>query len=339
MVSLILGPLLAGITAVAAAASTTTDPAAPTTTAPTFSVLTITVQALTTTFTPPPKCAESHLSMMSPPGYEIWLNEPMPVPGPPVANCYPSEFMQGYHSMANSSSSIAPFFKPLVCPQGWYTAQEWPNGYIACCNSGYLLHLPDSTVDPDRPAYGGTCYSQFTVGQTVNVTKYGTASLSGTGKFAATTSVDSAYAHPMDGYKVGAVPVQSGSATPSDPDEKNGLSGGRHRRHRDWRGGGTWRHRRGGLLPLPPARQQANQNNTNVTVPPATATTEQAYWPKDATSPSVTEQSHDAASANTPQWQRPPQHELHSPHYAAELDNTQFHGELPGNWHGNELRG
>ncbi|KAK7984575.1 hypothetical protein PG989_011977 [Apiospora arundinis] len=358
------GPLVAALTAAttaaaqaAAAATASPTPAPSTTAAPTFSVLTITVQALTTTFTPPPKCRESHLSMMSPPKYEIWLNEPQPVPGPPIGECYPSEFIQGYKSMANSSSSIAPFFKPLVCPEGWHTAQEWPNGYIACCNSGYNLHLPESTADPDRPAYGGTCYSNFLVGQTVNVTKYGTASLTGTGLFPATSVADQAYAHPMDGYKVGAVPGTTSSTPSSSDDAKSGISGGAI--------AGIVI----GAIALVAAivlsvfflfrrRQQQMQQDASQHDPSAQmayAPSEPPHSSKGFGSPTVTANSHDpTVSANSDagyqhqQWQQQQQqqhqqqmspHELHSPAPAAELANTYRQGELDGDWRGHELRG
>lgn len=98
-------------------------------------MVTITVQALTTTFTPPGTCTENRLTMLAPSaGWYVWLNEPAPVPGTIVGDCYPTEFIQGYFSELGASSSIAPFFKPLVCPKGWHTAETWANGYIACCN-------------------------------------------------------------------------------------------------------------------------------------------------------------------------------------------------------------
>jgi hypothetical protein len=39
-------------------------------------------------------------------------------------------------------------------------------------SSEYTLHPPDTTVDPRRPGYGGTCYSDLTVGATYSVTAY-----------------------------------------------------------------------------------------------------------------------------------------------------------------------
>ncbi|KAK8008134.1 acid protease [Apiospora marii] len=334
MVSLVLlGPLLAaGITAVAAqtTAPPTTEPttAAPSTTrAPGVSVVTITVQALTTTFTPPGTCTENRLTMLAPSaGYYVWLNEPVPVPGAMVGDCYPTEFMQGYVSEVGASSSIAPMFKPLVCPVGWHTAQTWANGYIACCNEGYELTPPTVTVDKERPAYGGTCYSTMTVGQTVPVSKFGNDSFTAMGNFVATKAEDHVFGHVMDGYKVGAVPGEN--------DQKTGLNGGAI--------AGIVIGVVLGLCAIGLAafflfrrrrQQQANKNTPNdngapAELTPGTATSEQAYWPKEsAASPSISE---------APPNARPT--ELHSPAYAHELDNTHYQ-ELPGNWQGHEMAG
>ncbi|KAK8132301.1 hypothetical protein PG999_000474 [Apiospora kogelbergensis] len=334
------GPLvaaLAGATAVAAQTKTPAPETAPTPTTgtPVFSVLTITLQALTTKFTPPPKCMESHLSMMSPPKYEIWLNEPQPVPGETHGECYPSEFMQGYKSMANSSSSIAPFFKPLVCPEGWHTASEWPNGYIACCNSGYNLVLPTTTADPERPAYGGTCYSNFLVGQTVNVTKYGPSSMSGTGLFPATSVADQAYAHLMDGYKMDA------NSPSSVRYPHSGLNGGAiagivigvvaaliaialavfllFRRRRQ-------------LQP-----QAGHDHGAPAVAQSGYAPSDQTNVQKDVISPTTTAYSHDPSAGGNAQWQQPPSHELDPRARAAELESAHLQGELESNWHGHEL--
>jgi hypothetical protein len=95
----------------------------------------VTIQPLTTTFTPPASCGGKHLSQMSSPGYYIWLDEPNPVPNTIVGGCYPPEFIDGYTSIYNASSSVAVYFSPLVCPQGWHTATRATNGYIACCAS------------------------------------------------------------------------------------------------------------------------------------------------------------------------------------------------------------
>lgn len=185
-----------------ATATATTTSATPTTTTPSISVLTLTVKPLTTTFTPPSSCGEMHLTQLSSPGYQIWLNEPQPVPNSKFGDCYPSGFIEGYTSITNASSSVAPLFSPLVCPEGWTTAKAWTNGYIACCASGFLLHPPDTTVDSNRPAYGGTCYSNFVAGQTVTVTGYDSAGVTGTAPWVASATTDQAYAHPIDGFQV-----------------------------------------------------------------------------------------------------------------------------------------
>ncbi|KAI1451893.1 hypothetical protein F4805DRAFT_473005 [Annulohypoxylon moriforme] len=179
-----------------ASGTPTTASAISTTTTPSISVLTLTVKPLTTTFTPPSSCGEMRLTQLSSPGYQLWLNEPQPI--------------------SNSSSSVAPLFSPLVCPKGWTAAKTWTNGYIACCASGFLLHPPDTTVDPNRPAYGGTCYSNFQVGQTAEVTAYDSASVTATAEWVASATNDQAYAHPIDGFQE----VSDDSTSPA------GLSGG-----------------------------------------------------------------------------------------------------------------
>ncbi|KAI2785581.1 hypothetical protein F4815DRAFT_497700 [Daldinia loculata] len=181
------------------------------TTVPSVSVLTLTERYLTTTFTPPASCREVHLTQLSSPGYQLWLNEPQPVPNSKIGDCYPSGYINGY----TSGYSIAPMFSPLVCPEGWNTARTWPNGYIACCASGFQLHLPDEPVDTNRPAYGGTCYSNFEVGQTATVTAYDSASVTATVEWVASATNDQAYAHPIDGF-----------ALSTDDSKSTGLSGG-----------------------------------------------------------------------------------------------------------------
>ncbi|KAF2087595.1 hypothetical protein K490DRAFT_65426 [Saccharata proteae CBS 121410] len=168
------------------------------------------VDALTTTFSPPATCTQNHLTILSSPGYMIWVNEPVPVPSTTVSACYPSQFLDGYTS--TSSSSIAPFISPLVCPDGWVTAMTGPSSYIACCPTGYELAPPTVTVSPSRPAYGGTCYSNFASGQTVNITVYNSASLVATSTWLASDSTDQAYGHVIDGIAA-YIPTTAANAT------------------------------------------------------------------------------------------------------------------------------
>ncbi|KAI4861602.1 hypothetical protein F4820DRAFT_56007 [Hypoxylon rubiginosum] len=107
-------------------------------------------------------------------------------------------------------------FSPLVCPEGWTTAKTWTNGYIACCASGFLLHPPDTTIDKNRPAYGGTCYSNFAASQTVKVTAYDSAGVTATVDWVASGTTDQAYAHPIDGFQLAAV---------TSADSQNSASG------------------------------------------------------------------------------------------------------------------
>lgn len=104
------------------------------------------VAALTTTFTPPATCGDDLLTMLTAKSYEIWINEPLPIPGTTQGDCYPSQWIEGYTSVVGASSSIAPLLSPLVCPSGWTTQQDstWSTGYMACCAS-YVLRPPSPT--------------------------------------------------------------------------------------------------------------------------------------------------------------------------------------------------
>lgn len=95
------------------------------------------VAALTTTFTPPATCTDDLLTMLTAKSFQIWINEPLPLPGSMLGDCYPSEWIDGYTSVVSSSSSVAPMMSPLVCPSGWKTQSDdtWTSGYIACCAS------------------------------------------------------------------------------------------------------------------------------------------------------------------------------------------------------------
>jgi len=74
------------------------------------------------------------------------------------------------------------------------------SNYIACCPSGYQLHRPDTTILQDRPGYGGTCYSDFTMGKTVYVTAYNATGATNLAAWTASTSGAQAYAHVIDGF-------------------------------------------------------------------------------------------------------------------------------------------
>lgn len=149
--------------------------------------------------------------------FRIWLNEPLPVPGSTFSSCYPSAWIADYSSVEGQSSSIAPLVSPMVCPSGWDTAssvsQGTLSGYLACCPSGFNLTLPATTAVSTRPFYGGTCYSDFTVGDTITVAKYASTSLSATIPFTP-KSTDQAFAHPIDGFIRGAaIATATGSSS------------------------------------------------------------------------------------------------------------------------------
>lgn len=90
---------------------------------------------LTTTFIPPESCNQEQLTMLSSPGYFIWLNEPVPAPGTTVSDCYPPEFMSyytTYHVNPTTVGSLVPLMSPLVCPYGWQVVSK-EGDYQACC--------------------------------------------------------------------------------------------------------------------------------------------------------------------------------------------------------------
>ena len=95
------------------------------------------VFAVSTTFTPPATCTQSHLTLMEYYQYQIWLNYPDPVPGTTSTACYPSQFMSSYFS-AQKLTTPLPAPTPLVCPVGYGTILSTTvssSEYIACCPS------------------------------------------------------------------------------------------------------------------------------------------------------------------------------------------------------------
>jgi hypothetical protein len=89
--------------------------------------------AITTTFTAPSACAQATggLTILENKKYEIWLNEPVPVPGTTITSCYPSQFISSYLLEKGGITQAA--FSPLVCPSGYATQGPFTSNYIACC--------------------------------------------------------------------------------------------------------------------------------------------------------------------------------------------------------------
>ncbi|KAI1489614.1 hypothetical protein F5X96DRAFT_640078 [Biscogniauxia mediterranea] len=173
---------------------------------------------LTTTFIPPDDCNNGQLTMLSSPGYFIWLNEPVPVSESTFSSCYPSEFMkeyQTYHINPTTVGSRVPLMSPLICPFGWETLTSIDN-YIACCPTNFLLSPPETTMDANRPAYGGTCYSDWTLGQTASVSAFGSSSYIGMTLASAKTVPFQVYAHVIDGIVATATQQTHTSSSGSD---------------------------------------------------------------------------------------------------------------------------
>ncbi|KAI0419533.1 hypothetical protein F5X98DRAFT_65976 [Xylaria grammica] len=172
---------------------------------------------LTTTFIPPESCNQGQYTQLSSPGYYLWLNEPVPVPGTTISDCYPREFMQyytNYHINPTNVGSRVPLMSPLVCPFGWH-APFTSGNYQACCPVGYGLTPPETPMDPNRPAYGGTCYNEWPLSSSTYVAVYGSASSSGFSLATATTSGFANYAHVIDGIVMStsnSLPAQGGGS-------------------------------------------------------------------------------------------------------------------------------
>lgn len=82
--------------------------------------------------------------------------------------------------------------------------------------SGYMLTPPKTLLDSNRPAYGGTCYSQWPLSSSAYVEVFGSASPSGTILITASTPGFANYAHVIDGIAVStSAPTSSRSGSPS----------------------------------------------------------------------------------------------------------------------------
>ncbi|KAI9684643.1 MAG: hypothetical protein M1829_000016 [Trizodia sp. TS-e1964] len=191
-----------------------------------------TIVPITTAFNAPTQCGDNHVSIIERSAFQIWNNEPVPVLNSTVSDCYPTEFLSSYIS---SGPTGLPF-SPLACPNWYQTILSQAIGnatYIACCPSGYLLALP-STKLPNRPAYGGTCYSDIS---TVTVTVYDNSTIVATSLWGQGVTSAQAYGHPMDGFlppQAVLAPFPNANSSsfnttipqPSFPPSPNHLSGG-----------------------------------------------------------------------------------------------------------------
>jgi hypothetical protein len=183
---------------------------------------------LTTVFTPHVSCNQNRLTMLSSPGYFIWLNEPVPVPGTTISDCYPPEFMKYYTTyLVNPMTigSLVPLMSPLVCPFGWQVVSK-RGDYQACCPSGYDFTPPQTTLDPNRPAYGGTCYSEWHLSSSTYVEVYGSTSSSGSKLVTASTSGFANYAHVIDGIAVPTLSEASSTTSSSQSSSKTSVGPG-----------------------------------------------------------------------------------------------------------------
>ncbi|KAG0650366.1 hypothetical protein D0Z07_3389 [Hyphodiscus hymeniophilus] len=174
--------------------------------------------AITTTWTAPSQCAQSvgGLTMLEVDQYRVWLNAILPVPGVTSTSCYPSQFISSF--LLQTGGVSQPAMSPLVCPAGYTTQGPFTSNYIACCPSGWDGLALASDAPSDRPAFGGTCYSNI-YNVPISVSFYDNSALKATSIFTATDSAAQAFASPYEGFALGVVVVQSttgaGSSTPA----------------------------------------------------------------------------------------------------------------------------
>ncbi|KAH7310009.1 hypothetical protein BKA65DRAFT_442142 [Rhexocercosporidium sp. MPI-PUGE-AT-0058] len=176
--------------------------------------------SLTTTFVPKvTACTENRVTMLANRAFQIWMNAPVPVPGTTFTDCYPSQFMTSF--LLSAGSVTQPAFAPLVCPQHYSAVGPYTSNYIACCPSAYSFAQPESTTFKDRPAFGGTCYSNIEMATPVLVTAYGSSGVTATSYFTATVTNAQAYAYPIDGFAFGVAEIESkitpGASTSTNP--------------------------------------------------------------------------------------------------------------------------
>ncbi|KAH9217513.1 hypothetical protein DL95DRAFT_386361 [Leptodontidium sp. 2 PMI_412] len=174
--------------------------------------------SLTTTFIPTATtCTENRVTMLANRAFQIWMNAPVPVPGTTFTDCYPSQYITSF--LLSAGSVTQPAFAPLICPQHYSAVGPYTSNYIACCPSEYSFAQPQSTAFKDRPAFGGTCYSNIDMATPVLVTAYGSSSVTATSYFTATVTNAQAYAHPIDGFAFGVAEIESkitlGASTPT----------------------------------------------------------------------------------------------------------------------------
>lgn len=67
-------------------------------------------------------------------------------------------------------------------------------------HSGYQFHPPNSIVDTDRPAYGGTCYSDMAANTNYPVVAYNETGDTVSQAFSTSATTVQAFAHPIDGF-------------------------------------------------------------------------------------------------------------------------------------------
>lgn len=137
------------------------------------------------------------------------------------------------HSILLSAPSITPLSDPiplitLPVVLGKHSLFMYQHRIDLKCHSEYSFAQPTSTLFPDRPAFGGTCYSNIDMATPVRVTAYGSSSVTATSLFTATVTNAQAYAYPLEGFASGVAEVQSitssGRSSATSPSSSSGAS-------------------------------------------------------------------------------------------------------------------
>ncbi|KAH7381125.1 hypothetical protein BKA64DRAFT_713686 [Cadophora sp. MPI-SDFR-AT-0126] len=179
--------------------------------------------AITTTFVAPTQCAESigGFTMLKNDAFRIWLNHPLPVPGTTITSCYAPEFASSFLLEKGGVSQAA--MSPLVCPAGYTTQGTFTSNYIACCPSGWDGFAPAANPPSDRPAFGGTCFSNI-FASLITITSYDESSVKASSIFVAPNPKDQAFAFPYEGFALGAAVIASTTPPPRSRSTSTGTA-------------------------------------------------------------------------------------------------------------------
>lgn len=175
----------------------------------------------------------------------------MPFPGRTMGDCYPTEFLRSYTSIAPTTvgalgSSKVPAMSPLVCPQNFCTQYVGDDNYIACCPSGYRFATTGVPELSWRPAYGGICYTDIPQGEELTAVVYDSKGSTRREIWSPSTTGAQGWAHPIDGWAASSAMVgcavkreaeNSSDATTSSQRPSSNTEGTEKKQGRKTKGG------------------------------------------------------------------------------------------------------